>query len=77
MRLNLQRHRLGELADQQRLGQPGHAHQQRMPAGEQADRQPLDHVVLADDDPAQFLAQPGVQLAQLVDRLHVVVAEAG
>ena len=72
----LQRHRLGQLADQQRLGQPGHAHQQRMAAGEQADRQPLDDVVLADDDPGQLLPQPRVNLAEAVDRLDVVFAQA-
>ena len=71
----LQRHRLGQLAHQQRLGQPGHAHQQRVPAGEQADRQPLDHLVLADDHATQLLAQPAVELAQLVDRSHVVVVK--
>ena len=75
MRLNLQRHRLGQLADHQRLGQPGHAHQQGVPAGEQADRQPLDDVVLADDHPAQLLAQPGINFAEPVDGLHIIVAE--
>ena len=71
----LQRHRLGQLVDHQRLGQARHAHQQRMPAGEQADRQPLDHVVLADDHPAQLLAQPGIGIPQMVDRLDVVLAQ--
>ena len=68
----LQRHRLGQLADQQRLGQAGHAHQQRVAAGEQADRQPLDHSVLPDDDSPQFLPQPIVSVPQPIDRLDVV-----
>ena len=51
----LQRHRLGQLADQKRLGEPGHAHQERVAAPEETDRQPLDHRMLADDDPGQLL----------------------
>ena len=71
----LQRHRLGQLADQQRLGQPRHAHQQRVAAGEQADRQPLDHVVLADDDLAQFRRELAVDLAQFVDGIDVIFGQ--
>ena len=33
-------------------------------------------VVLADDDPAQLLAQPGIGIAQVVDRLDVVLAQS-
>ena len=36
-------------ADQQRLGQPRHADEQDVPAGEEAREELLDHVVLADD----------------------------
>jgi hypothetical protein len=66
---------LGELADQQRLRQAGHAHQEGVAAGEQADRHAVDGVALADDDAAQLGAQAGVHLPKLVDRLHVVLAE--
>ena len=41
--------RLGERAHRQRLRQSRHALEQDVSAGEQADEQPLDHVLLADD----------------------------
>jgi hypothetical protein len=63
----LQRHGFRELADQQRFREPRHAHQQAVPAGEETDRQPFDRVLLADDDPPQLLAEPGVNLAELID----------
>ena len=47
---------LRQRGDEQRLGQPGHALQQQVPAGEQRDQQPLDDDVLADDDRADALA---------------------
>ena len=46
-----------------------------MPAAKEADRQPLDRVVLADDDPPEFLLQSGVRIAQIIDRLNVIVAQ--
>ena len=75
MRLNFSDIVSASLLTSKRLGQAGHAHQQRMAAGEEADRQPLDDVALADDDLAQLLAQPGVDVPQLVDRLDVVLAQ--
>ena len=41
----------GERLDRERLGDPGHALEQAVAAGEQADEHPLDHPVLPDDDP--------------------------
>ena len=41
---------VGQRPDGQRLGQAGHALEQHVAAGEQADQQPLEHRVLADDD---------------------------
>ena len=41
----------GEGLHGQGLGQTGHALEQQVPAGEQADQEALDHAVLADDDP--------------------------
>ena len=75
MRTELQRHRLGDLADQQRLRQPWHAHQQRMAASKHADRQLLDDTFLANDDSTQLVFQPRVNLTQVINRLDVVVAE--
>ena len=43
--------RLGERAHRERLRQSGHALEQHVAAGEKADEQPVDHVVLADDAP--------------------------
>ena len=37
--------------DRERLGEAGHAFEQAVAAGEQAHHHPLDHAVLADDDP--------------------------
>ena len=40
----------GHGADQQRLGQSGHALQEQVSAGEQRDQHALDHLFLTDDD---------------------------
>ena len=50
MRLKLRSKRLGEGGDQQGLGEAGDAHQEGVAAGEEADRELLDDLVLADDD---------------------------
>ncbi len=44
-------HDLGEGRHGQRLGQTGHTLDQAVATGEEADHRPLDHPVLADDDP--------------------------
>ncbi len=44
----------GERPDEERLGHAGHALDQRMAAGENADERVIDHVFLADDDFADF-----------------------
>ena len=59
MRLKSKIQDLGERADQQRLGQPRHADEQAVAAGEQGDQEFLDDSVLADDDLAD-LAEHGV-----------------
>ena len=52
--------------DGERLGQTGHALEQHVAVGEQADQQPLEHGALADDDPAELFhelrGEPGVLL---------------
>ena len=70
MRLNLSDIVSASLLTISVLASPGTPIKQRVPAGEQADRQPLDHVVLADDHPAQLLAQPGIGIPQMIDRLR-------
>ena len=42
--------RLGERGHREGLGDPGHAFDQHVTVGEQADQQPFQHVALADDD---------------------------
>ena len=63
---------LGERAHRERLGEAGHALEQDVAAGEQADEQPLDHRVLADDPAGHFLedALHGQRLGRLVGQLR-------
>ena len=49
---------LGQRLDQQRLGQPGHAGEQAVPAGEERDQHLIDHLVLPDDHQPQLLEDP-------------------
>ena len=64
MRLKFERQAIGQRADHQRLGQPGHAFEHAMAAGEDGDQQLLDHFVLADDHAGDLLAQAPVSLLQ-------------
>ena len=48
---------LGQRLDEQRLGQPGHADEQAVAAGEQRDQHLIDDLVLADDDLAAARAR--------------------
>ena len=45
--------------DQLGLGEAGHADQQRVAAGEQRHQRALDHAFLAEDDPADAVADLG------------------
>ena len=54
MRLKLQPRTAGERLDEQRLGEPGHADDQRMPFGENGCQHCADGLVLADDDFAEL-----------------------
>jgi len=42
-------HRVGDGADHQRLGQPGHADEQAVAAGQDREQELLQHIPLADD----------------------------
>ena len=75
--VELERQRVGQRADQQRLGQPGHADQQAMAAGEQRDEQLLDHFVLADDALADFVGDAAVGFAEAFDGLEVFSSGMG
>ena len=48
-----------------------------MATGEEADRQPLDRVRLADDHPAELVLEAPVGGTEPVELRHVVVAETG
>ena len=56
-----------ERLDQPRLGEAGHADQQRVAAGEQRDQRLIDHLALAEDDAADALAHQGEALAERLD----------
>ena len=66
--VELQVDRVGERLDEQRLGQAGHAAQQAMAAGEQADEDFAPHLLLADDDAADFVVQAADQRRRFVER---------
>jgi hypothetical protein len=57
--------RLGEARDRERLGDPGHALEQHVAVGEQADQEALQHVALADDDRLHGRQQIAGELALL------------
>ena len=60
---------LGERLDGQRLGHAGHALEQHVALGEQADQHPLDQLVLADDDPLDLEDRP-------LERVHLLLQAA-
>ena len=63
-------------ADQQRLGQAGHADQEYMPTGEQAGEQVFDHRLLADDHPGDLVAHPAIVVREGGDRGGVAAGRA-
>ena len=58
----------GERLDGERLGQAGHAFEQDVAVGQQADDEPLDQIALADDDFAEFVEQRAREGARFLDR---------
>ena len=67
MRLNVAVDDVGEGADEHRLAQAGHAFEQRVAVGDQADQRLPDEVVLADDDALDLAFDGGRQLGELLD----------
>ena len=65
MRLKRDVEDLAMRADHERLGQPGHADEQAVAAGEDGGEDLLDHLGLADDDPAELLDHLGAGLGEL------------
>jgi hypothetical protein len=64
-------------ADEQRLGKAGDSHQQRVTTGEEADRELLDDLVLADDDFFELIAEAAVNLAEFINGGDVVLRKRG
>jgi hypothetical protein len=62
-------HAVGDGAHGQRLGQPRHALEQHVAAGEQPDEDTLDHVALTDDHLADLGGQAVDEGALLLDHL--------
>ena len=62
----------GDRADEERLGEAGHADQQAVAAGEHRDQHLLDHVVLPDDDLVDLADEHVAGAAQLFDGVGVV-----
>ena len=54
------------------LARPGHAFQQHVAVGQQADQQPVHQMFLADDDLADFLAQLWRPRPRPVALLHLI-----
>ena len=77
MRLKRQVEGLGQRADHERLGQPGHAHEQGVAAAEDRHEQLVEHLLLADDDLADLLPQLLVGGAELLDHRDVVLDGGG
>ena len=65
--LEAQMQRVAEGAHHERLGEPRHAFEQAMAAGEQTDEQVLDRLLLADDHLPHLGAQGGEAGEQQVD----------
>ena len=61
-------HAVGQRFDGERLGQAGHAFEQHVAVGQQADDQPLGQIILADDDLAEFVKQRVREGARFLDR---------
>ena len=52
--------------DGERLGQTGHAFEQNVAVGEQAEQEPLDQILLANDDVSDLFSQRRNPLTQLL-----------
>ena len=59
----------GQRLDGERLGEAGHAFEQDVAVGEQAEQEPVDQIFLADDDVTDLLAQGRNPLSQLLHLL--------
>ena len=77
MRVKPSSRRMGQGVHQQRLGQPGHAHQQAVAAGKERVERRLDGVLLADDHLGHFLLEQAHSRRELVEHLRRVMFDDG
>ena len=68
---------LRERLDGERLGQAGHAFEQHVAIGQQADEQAIDEILLPDDDARDFLLERRDPLAGFFDLLGDFLGAAG
>ena len=61
-------HAVGQRFHGKRFGQAGHAFEQDVAVGQQADDQPLGQIILADDDLAEFVKQRVREGTRFLDR---------
>ena len=64
----------GDGADEQGLGQAGHAHEQDVSAGKESDQELFNHEILADDRLADLVANLPVSLGKLLSGDQVAAA---
>ena len=64
----------GDGADEQGLGQTGHAHEQDVSAGKESDQELFNHEILADDRLANLVANLPVSLGKLLSGDQVAAA---
>ncbi len=67
----MQGHRIGQGAHQQRLGEAGDADQQRVAAAKNGNQQALDHILLANNDPGELFAHLSRNNSQPVNGRNV------
>src|SRR5215469_12308137 len=65
---------LRQRLDSQRLSKTGYTFQQHMPIAQQADQQPVQHLMLPDDHPSNLVPQP-VDKGRLVLDLTVQLSD--
>ncbi len=63
--------RLGHRSDQQRLGEPRYADEQRVSPAQQRGDEVVDYVLLPDDAPRDLRHEPRARLRELLQQLHV------
>ena len=72
----VQRHRFGQLAYQQRFGQSGYPHQQRVTACKKTDDQLFDRILLTHDHTSQLGSQLLADFGESIDCIDIIVIQS-